>query len=97
MNEKGNTLVINGTEYIPVKEAEIGFLIGLIGIVSGIIFGFFVLKLNYGTQTQATPLTESKPLLIEKTNEAVPVDGPDAPLYDFGDEEETQGQKDITV
>lgn len=97
MEPKNGTIVINGTEYIPAKEAEVGFLVALIGIVTGIILGFFVLKLNYGETTNYSVLPESQPIIMDESSPAIPVDGPDAPMYDFSEEVEEQGMRDITV
>jgi hypothetical protein len=98
MTTKNGTVIINGTEYIPAKEAEVGFLIALIGIVTGIILGFFVLKLNYGNTTAYSVLPESKPIIMEESGPVIPVDGPDAPMYDFSEDMEAeQGMKDITI
>ena len=39
-----SSITINRTEYIPAKEAEVTFLIAILGIITGIVFGFLLLK-----------------------------------------------------
>ncbi len=87
-----SSIIVNNTEYIPAKEAEISFLIAIVGIVTGIVFGFFVLKLNFGHQNPNLDLPQSVPATYEQS---APLEYPEEiPVFDMNEEE---GVRDYSV
>ena len=96
MQTQNSSIVINGTKYIPAKEAEVGFLLAIIGIVSGIILGFVVLKMN-GLPAYAPAALSLPAEYTPVTEQTIPVESRDIPLYEFTEEDSEQGLRDITV
>ena len=91
-----SSITINNTEYIPAKEADITFLVAIIGIITGIIFGFFILKFQFGTSNE-TDLPTSVPAVLNNAESRVYPDGPNSDLNTVQSQLEEQGVKEYSV
>ncbi len=93
-----SSITVNRTEYIPAKEAEVTFLIAILGIITGIIFGFLVLKYEFTNGYNSTDLPTSVPAVLNNAPPQVYPDGPNSIIdTQFDDTESEQGLKDFSA
>ena len=75
-----SSITINRTEYIPAKEAEVTFLIAILGIITGIVFGFLLLKYEFSNTYTPKGLPASVPASLNDAPAQIYPDGPNSPI-----------------
>ena len=91
-----SSITINNTEYIPAKEADTTFLVAIIGIITGIVFGFFILKFQFG-DSSTSELPTSVPAVMNNAEPQVYPDGPNSELNTVESQLDEQGMKEYSV